>query len=82
MSRFSFGRLFSKRTGQTPIEYLIERRMQLAAELVQHRHSVARIAEAVGYQSERAFREFFIRHFGMPPRDYAKHHAEEREQIK
>ncbi|MNI92123.1 Helix-turn-helix domain protein [compost metagenome] len=56
--------------------------MQLAAELVlQRRDSVARIAEAVGYQSERAFRELFIRHFGMPPRDYAKHHAEEREQI-
>ncbi|MNY48707.1 Multiple antibiotic resistance protein MarA [compost metagenome] len=82
MSRFSFGRLFSKRTGQTPIEYLIGRRMQLAAELVlQRRDSVARIAEAVGYQSERAFRELFIRHFGMPPCDYAKHHAEEREQI-
>lgn len=77
MSRFSFGRLFSKRTGQTPIEYLIERRMQLAAELVlQRRDSVARISEAVGYQSERAFRELFIRHFGMSPRDYAKRHAE------
>lgn len=76
MSRFSFGRLFSKRTGQTPIEYLIERRMQLAAELVlQRRDSVARIAEAVGYQSERAFRKLFIRHFGMPPREYAKHHS-------
>ena len=27
-------RLFAKRTGQAPIEYLIERRTQLAAELV------------------------------------------------
>ncbi|KAF1311053.1 hypothetical protein BLX42_10680 [Pseudomonas sp. SG-MS2] len=79
MSRFSFSRLFSKRTGQTPIEYLIERRMQLAAELVlEGRSSVARIAEAVGYQSERAFRGLFIRHFGMPPREYAKHHSDRR----
>lgn len=53
--------------------------MQLAAALVlQRRDSVARIAEAVGYQSERAFSELFIRHFGMTSRNYAKRHAEGR----
>ncbi|MCY1298112.1 Cupin [compost metagenome] len=78
MSRFSFGRLFTKRTGQSPIDYLIECRMQLAAELLlDGRVSIALIAERVGYQSERAFRELFKKRFGMSPRSYAKQQDEE-----
>ncbi len=75
MSRFTFGRRFTKLVGQSPIEYLIDWRMQVAAEQVlAGQHSVARIAEAVGYQSERAFREVFKKRFGQPPLRYAKAH--------
>jgi len=73
MSRFTFGRRFTKLVGQSPIEYLIDWRMQVAAEqLLEGQHSVARIAEEVGYQSERAFREVFKKRFGHPPLRYAK----------
>lgn len=75
MSRFTFGRRFTKLVGQSPIEYLIDWRMQVAAEQVlAGQHSVARIAEAVGYQSERAFRQVFKKRFGQPPLRYAKAH--------
>ncbi|WP_028627136.1 AraC family transcriptional regulator [Metapseudomonas resinovorans] len=75
MSRFTFGRRFTKLIGQSPIEYLIDWRMQIAAEkLLEGQHSIARIAEEVGYQSERAFREVFKKRFGHPPLRYAKRH--------
>jgi len=73
MSRFTFGRRFTKLVGQSPIEYLINWRMQVAAEeVLAGQLSVARIAEKVGYQSERAFREVFKKRFGLPPLQYAK----------
>lgn len=73
MSRHTFGRRFTKLVGQSPIEYLIDYRMQLAAEKVLARKlSIAQIAELVGYESERAFREVFKKRFGLPPLRFAK----------
>ncbi|MCU1785200.1 AraC family transcriptional regulator [Pseudomonas sp. 13B_2.1_Bac1] len=72
MSRQTFGRLFTKLVGQSPIDYLIALRMQMAAEAIRAGRPVALVAEQVGYQSERAFRELFKRRFGMPPLRYAK----------
>ncbi|NKJ49022.1 hypothetical protein CIC12_20240 [Burkholderia sp. SG-MS1] len=77
MSRHTFGRRFAKLVGQSPIEYLIDCRMQLAAEKVMEgRLSIAQIAEVVGYESERAFREVFKKRFGLPPLRYAKVQAQ------
>lgn len=79
MSRSAFVRRFCKLVGQSPTDYLIAWRMQVAAEqLIQGKKSVAVIAEGLGYQSERAFREAFKRRFGMPPLRYAKSQTEEK----
>ncbi|MBM7061045.1 AraC family transcriptional regulator [Pseudomonas sp. UL073] len=72
MSRHTFGRRFTSLVGQSPVDYLIALRMQVAAESIRAGLSVALVAEKVGYQSERAFRELFKRRFGMPPLRYAK----------
>ncbi len=72
MSRHTFGRLFARLVGQSPVDYLIALRMQLAAEWIRAGQPIARVAEKVGYQSERAFRELFKKRFGMPPLRYAK----------
>jgi len=72
MSRHTFGRRFTRIVGQSPIDYLIDLRMQVAAERLRAGDPVARVAEAAGYLSERAFREVFRRRFGMPPLRYSK----------
>lgn len=72
MSRHTFGRRFTRLVGQSPIDYLIDLRMQVAAERLRAGDPVARVAEAAGYLSERAFREVFRRRFGIPPLRYSK----------
>lgn len=72
MSRHTFGRRFTKLVGQSPIDYLIELRMQAAAEQIRNGAPIGHVAGLVGYQSERAFREVFKKRFGMPPLRYAK----------
>ncbi len=72
MSRHSFSRLFTRLVGESPTNYLIALRMQVAAEAIRAGQPIAQVAERTGYQSERAFREMFKRRFGMPPLRYAR----------
>jgi AraC-like DNA-binding protein len=73
MARSSFARAFHQLVGQSPMEYLVDCRIQLAAHyLLERQLSVSAISEAVGYRSERAFRQAFRQRFGMVPRDYVK----------
>ena len=73
MGRSTFARRFTELVGQSPIDYLIAHRMQLACErLIGNKDSIAAIAEHLGYQSERAFRHAFKTRFGMAPTQYAK----------
>ena len=54
--------------GEAPIGYLTRWRLQLAARLLTTtNHSVAEIAEQVGYYSEAAFNRVFKRTFHVPP---------------
>jgi len=73
MARSSFARRFAELTGQSPIDYLIGWRMLVASErLSQDKQSVARVAESLGYQSERWFRQAFKAHFGTSPLRHIK----------
>jgi AraC-like DNA-binding protein len=67
-SRSVLGERFRTLLGKSPIRYLIEWRMQLAAQLLRDsRMKLAAIAEEVGYGSEAAFSRAFARHLGTSP---------------
>jgi AraC-like DNA-binding protein len=67
-SRSVLGERFRALLGQSPIHYLVEWRMQLAANLlVSTELRLAAIAERAGYGSESAFSRAFHRHVGMSP---------------
>lgn len=68
LSRAAFARRFEGASGMTPLRYLTQYRMLLAARLLQDSDaSVAEIAARVGYESEFAFSRAFKRHHGSPP---------------
>ena len=67
-SRSVLGERFRALLGQSPMHYLVEWRMQLAANLlVSTGLRLAAIAEQSGYGSEAAFSRAFHRHVGMSP---------------
>lgn len=68
MSRAAFAGRFSECTGETPMRYLAQWRMQLAARLLEQPGlSIGSIAEQVGYRSEAAFNRAFKNIVGVPP---------------
>lgn len=68
MSRSAFAKRFQEIMAMTPMAYVTHWRMQRAYEQLQTgTHSVAAIAEAVGYQTEAAFRKSFKQHMGIGP---------------
>jgi AraC-like DNA-binding protein len=67
-SRSVLGERFRALLGQSPMHYLVEWRMQLAASLlVGTELRLAAIAEKSGYGSEAAFSRAFHRHVGVSP---------------
>ncbi|WP_428035027.1 helix-turn-helix domain-containing protein [Amphritea sp.] len=60
--------LFRQQLGMTPLQYLIEKRMQHAWQLLEQQSlSVQQVADAVGYNSLAAFSDRFRKHFAIPP---------------
>ena len=70
-SRSVLGERFKTLLGQSPIHYLIEWRMQLAADLLRTTQlKLAAVAERAGYGSEAAFSRAFRRHLGQSPAEW------------
>jgi len=70
-SRSVLGERFRALLGQSPIRYLVEWRMQLAAGLLRSTQlRLAAIAERAGYGSEAAFSRAFRRHLGQSPAEW------------
>ena len=70
-SRATFARLFIAATGRTPIRFLTERRLELAAQLlVTTRGPLSHIAELTGYKTEFALSRAFKRYHGLAPAHY------------
>ncbi|MBN0988393.1 helix-turn-helix domain-containing protein [Amphritea pacifica] len=68
LSPRQLGELFRKQLGMTPQQYVIEKRMQQAWQLLEQGHlSIQQVADAVGYSSLAAFSDRFRRHFDIPP---------------
>jgi len=73
MSRTAFSNRFSELVGDSPLNYLINWRMQLARQmLTDTEYSIIDIALKTGYQSEAAFGRVFKRHFDMPPAGFRR----------
>jgi AraC-like DNA-binding protein len=67
-SRSVLAERFAHLVGTTPMQYLTQWRMLLAANLLARSTApLARIAEDVGYQTDTAFSRAFRREYGAPP---------------
>ena len=67
-SRSVLAERFQHLVGSSPMLYLTQWRMMLAANLLSRSNApLARIAEDVGYQTDTAFSRAFRREFGAPP---------------
>lgn len=72
-------KLFKKETGATPHDFLMSRRMELAATLLKSgisnrysAYSVSQIAEACGFADPLYFSKVFKKHYGASPAVYGK----------
>jgi len=71
LSRAVFARQFARALGLSPMRYLTQRRMQVAAALLHGSDAaLAEVARRVGYESEFAFNRAFKRHYEVPPGVY------------
>lgn len=68
-----FSRMFMKKTGLSPMEYIKKQRIMLAKELlVRPYDSVCDIGAACGYPDEKYFSRLFKKSEGMTPTQYRK----------
>jgi AraC-like DNA-binding protein len=68
LSRSALAKRFASLVGQSPMQYLIRWRLNLAAQWLRSGPDpVMAIAERSGYESEATFSRAFKREFGMPP---------------
>lgn len=75
-SRSVLAERFQQLVGSSPMQYLAQWRMLLAANLLCRSNApLARIAEDVGYQTDTAFSRAFRREFGAPPAAWRRSQA-------
>ena len=67
-----FIRLFREATSTTPHQYLIERRLQRAVQMLSDGERPSDVATSLGFYDASAFTRAFKRRFGVPPSKYAQ----------
>lgn len=68
-----FGDLFKKETGRTAQDYIQQKMMDLAKDLlVRHEKSIGEIADYLGYQYPQYFSRAFKKAVGCPPNEYRR----------
>ena len=73
LSRAAFARRFLKETASSPLRFLTDLRLQLAAErLAMSDEALAAIGSWIGYESEFAFARAFKRRFGIAPGQFRR----------
>lgn len=73
LSRAAFARRFAAVSGRSPLRYLTELRLTLAASLLETTDdSLAELAQRVGYVSEFAFSRAFKRKHGVAPGSFRR----------
>jgi AraC family transcriptional regulator len=79
ISPFHFIRAFRKQTGLTPHRYLLNLRIEKAAEMLQGRNfSIAETARMCGFVNLSRFSKAFKQMTGRSPKDYRKHYFQMR----
>lgn len=75
MSSFYYAHCFKKQTGFSPIEFVINTRMDYAKSLlVRTTQSIEEIAYQSGYSSSSSFITAFIKRMNITPKQYRKYH--------
>ena len=67
-----FGYFFKKQQGVSVGRYVMDVRLEKAMELLGAQHSVASVAEQVGFEDANYFSAAFKAKYGMSPREYRK----------
>ena len=73
MSRRSFDRHFKSGTGLSPLQWLLQQRLQLVQHyLEQGQHSIEQICDLTGFGSSLNMKQQFQKQFGISPRQYQR----------
>lgn len=76
IERTHFTKMFSQRFQISPMQYIIQLRMNEAVLLLKHTdYQIVEIAQAVGYQDISAFSKAFKRELGVSPVSYRQQHV-------
>ena len=81
-SKFHFIRLFSSIYGRTPHQYLIQVRIENAAQLLAEGASVKGACYAVGFDSVQSFAGLFKRRIGITPAEFRRRREEFAEAVR
>lgn len=68
-----FSTLFRQTFGTTPHRYIVERRLNEGARLLENGHDIAEVARRVGFCSQSHFTAAFRESYGITPRRYVRH---------
>lgn len=74
LSTFYISKLFKNETGDTPINYLIQIRMEKAGKIIKEgkAKSIQDVAAMVGYEDAYHFSKLFKKYYGMSPSSYVE----------
>lgn len=76
INKFYLAHSFTECMGQSPINYLTEKRLAASKELLSSSNlSVAQIASSTGFSSQSYFSQIFKKKIGMTPQQYRKRNA-------
>jgi AraC family transcriptional regulator len=76
LSPFHFARLFRQATGESPHQYVVNRRIETAQRLLKETDlPLSQIALMTGFSSQSHFTRTLTRHLGQPPRQYRLRHS-------
>ena len=76
LNRSYFSMIFKKKIGASPVKYLVDYRMKMAASLmVKRKKSVSVAAYSVGYTDIFNFSKMFKRYYGVSPKKYIEQNS-------
>jgi AraC-like DNA-binding protein len=70
LSEYHFIRLFKTVFNTTPYQYIVQKRLDFALELLKNQYSISDIAIVLGYTDIPAFSNAFKLHYGFSPRNF------------